>query len=384
MPRHKFKTLSLAIILSLSGHAPAARVAVRGAAQKNAPRRLYSAASAARDREIAARFAPTFYQGLGERKRGDYITNFNFDGDWRGDNNWTNAGDQKFRLKAYVYYAVSETTTHFFIHYAVFHPQDYKGGEVRGPILSEAIREGVRRGGKYDPTGLSGKAVLAHENDMEGCLIVVSKNGGGLERAEVVYVETLSHDRFLKYSRAGGAQNNSGQVRVEAERPQLYVEPKGHGIEAFHGGEKQTPRGGSLTYQFTGRADDPEARSEGPLGYELLPLYTELWPRARKVPNETFAAGLKLETLMVRVAGKTGQAASRQARLGSFGVAFRGSVGAANMARPPWGWFDREERGLPPGVWFFDPASTVKRHFKLGDEFPNAYVSAPFVGVFRN
>ena len=40
------------------------------------------------DREVAARFAPVFYQALGDKPRSDYITNFDFDGDWRGDNNW--------------------------------------------------------------------------------------------------------------------------------------------------------------------------------------------------------------------------------------------------------------------------------------------------------
>ena len=128
----------------------------------------YAAASVARDREIAAAFAPVFYQALGDDSRADLITNFNFDGDWRGDNNWAHASDKRFKLLAYVYYAVSETPTHFFIHYAVFHPRDYKGGTGAGPLLSGAIREGVQKGGRYDPTGLSSEAVLAHENDMEG------------------------------------------------------------------------------------------------------------------------------------------------------------------------------------------------------------------------
>ncbi len=98
-----------------------------------------------RDRQIASHFAPTFHQGLGDHRRADYVTNFDFDGDWRGDNNWTHADDPRFPLRAYVYYAVSETATHYFIHYALFHPRDYKGGGLRGPLLSEAIREVVRR-----------------------------------------------------------------------------------------------------------------------------------------------------------------------------------------------------------------------------------------------
>ncbi len=311
MPRHKLNAFSLALLLLTSSHA-AARAAPSVAVQKSSSRPARAAADVARDRELAARFAPTFYQGLGERKRSDYLTNFNFDGDWRGDNNWANANDARFRLRAYVYYAVSETPTHYFLHYAVFHPQDYKGGGLRGPLLSEAIREGVRRGGKYDPTGLSGSAVLAHENDMEGCLVVVAKNGNDLDRAEVIYVETVSHDRFLKYAVASDSRNDSARVRVEGQRALLYVEPKGHGIEAFSGGEKQTPEGGVIVYRFTGRADDPEGRGEGSVGYELLSLHTELWPRAqKKAPNETFGAALKLKTLTVRAAQKSGKVGSR-------------------------------------------------------------------------
>src|SRR5678815_5053534 len=89
-----------------------------------------------RDAEIASRFAPVFYQALGDNPRSDYITNFDFDGDWRGDNNWNNAGKKDFALKADIYYSVSETSTHYFIHYGVFHPRDYKGGEKKGAILS--------------------------------------------------------------------------------------------------------------------------------------------------------------------------------------------------------------------------------------------------------
>src|SRR5262245_24661259 len=70
--------------------------------------------------EIAARFAPVFYQALGDKPRSDYVTNFDFDGDWTGDNNWNNAANQKFPLKAFIYYSVAETSTHFFIYYAVF------------------------------------------------------------------------------------------------------------------------------------------------------------------------------------------------------------------------------------------------------------------------
>ncbi|HZH90320.1 MAG TPA: hypothetical protein VEX70_06815 [Pyrinomonadaceae bacterium] len=361
------------------------------AAQKKTPARAVGNmqnADAARDHEIASHFAPVFRQGLGDRRRHDYITNFDFDGDWRGDNNWENADDARFPQRAYVYYAVSETPTHFFVHYAVFHPRDYKGDTAGGRILSEIIREGVRRGGRYDPTGLSSGAVLAHENDMEGCLVVAAKAGAELKAARVVFVETMAHDRFLKYVPADATEGGAREfdvVRLDASgRPILYVEPKGHGVFAFDGGEKQTPSSGSLVYAFAGRADDPDKVPTGEIGYALLPLSTTLWPRARGGVNQTFGAVQGYGTRSFSAAQAPAQSAKRlSVNLGNLGTAFRGNKGAPNAARPPWGWFDRSDRQGAPGEWFFDPAATIKRHFKLDDDFSVAYTHAPFLGVTR-
>jgi hypothetical protein len=376
--------LLLMLLLSSLAVPPPCFAQTKKASVKLAKSKPAAASADRRDREIAARFAPIFRQALGERRRSDLITNFDFDGDWRGDNNWSRAEDEKFRLKAFVYYAVSETPTHYYIHYAVFHPQDYKGGGTRGAVLSEAIREGVRLGGKYDPTGLSQDAVLAHENDMEGCLVVVVKSGDDSARATVAFVETLAHDRFLKYVTERNARAGFKTARMDGQRAILYVEPKGHGISAYDDGDElKSSRGGALEYRFEGRADDAEGRSSGAVGYELLPIFNTLWPRARKSPNATFGAKHDYGSVSVSVAGKSGKAVSRRVKLGELGAAFAGGVGARNAARPPWGWFDRDEREQPLGAWFFDPASVIKRHFNLGNDFSNAYLHAPFLGVRR-
>jgi hypothetical protein len=371
----------------------------------------YGAASSRRDRDIAALFAPVFYQRLGDHPRADLITNFDFDGDWRGDNNWTNTDDQRFALRAYIYYAVSETPTHIFIHYALFHPRDYKGGGMGGPLLSGAIREGVRRGGRYDPTGLSSGAVLAHENDLEGCLVVASKSGDDPARARVVYVETLGHDHFQKYLTEDKVAANFKQVRTEGQRPLLYVEPKGHGVSAYDGTEREsrevkdakepkdvkeskeskdlkesneTKAHKMLVYRFAGKAGDAMLADVREVGYELLPLYSTLWPRARGGANQTYGRADEFGPLTVGVAGAAGKASStRRVVLGKLGAAFRGKVGAENAARPPWGWFDRDERDAGAGSWFFDPAATVKRHLNPVEEFSTSYLHAPFLGIFR-
>ena len=340
---------------------------------------------AARERQVAARFAPGFRQALGDHPRADYFTNFDFDGDWRGDNNWKNADDTRFHLRAYVYFAVSETATHFYAHYALFHPRDYKGGSKAGPLLSDAIREGVRRGGQYDPTGLSAEAVLAHENDMEGCLVVAEKDGEDPARARVILVETLAHDRFHKYAPEGtDAPASFERVRLEGQSPLLFVEAKGHGVLAYEGGDKQEPRRGTLVYTYAGRAEDPEAfgKEKEAVGYELVPLYDTIWRRALAGSKETFGEVADYGALSFEAAGAK-RPPKRAKKLGRLGASFRGDLGAPNAARPPWGWFDRSERGRPRGEWFFDPAATAKRHLGRGADFSTAYLHAPFLGLFR-
>jgi hypothetical protein len=343
-----------------------------------------------RDLELASLFAPVFYQALGEKPRSDYITNFDFDGDWRGDNNWNNAENDRFPLKAYVYYSVSETSSHLFIHYAVFHPRDYKGGERKGAILSELMREGAKRGSKYDPTGLAEETALAHENDMEGCLIVAAKRGNNLSLARVIFVETLHHNLFSKYLAGEAGPRDFGTVKIEGQRVLLYVEPKGHGIQAYDGGEKQTAKKRLLVYRFAGKAEEPKENEEDSISYDLVPIQSTLWSRARMQANSQVRDGKENRTditygafhdygqVTVNVLQPNGRAGERKITVGKLGFAFLGKVGGQNMARPPWGWFDRNTRDEPLGLWFFDPAKIIKRDFKLDRSFSTTYARRPF------
>lgn len=346
-----------------------------------------AASQTARDREIAGAFAPVIYQALGDKPRSDYITNFDFDGDWRGDNNWKRAEDQKFPLKAYVYYSVAETATHFFIHYAMFHPRDYKGGERKGLILSELIREGVKHGGKHDSTGLLDEAGVAHENDLEGCLVVVEKKGSELSRGRVVYVETLHHSEFSRYLPTETGSKGFGVFRLDAGRVLLYSEPKGHGIEAYLGDDKQTAKKAFLIYKFTGKAENPEQQQDGSVGYDLVPIQTSLWANAVKPltqgSNLTYGKTHDYGLITISLAQPGGEAVARNIKLGRIGSAFLGNTGGLNMARPPWAWFDKTERERPLGLWFFDPATVIKRDFQMDASFSTAYVRLPFWAVGR-
>lgn len=328
----------------------------------------------ARARAVAAIFAPIFYQALGEEPRYDYITNFDFDGDWTGDNNWDNAANHKHPLAAWTYYAVRETSTHYFLHYAVFHPRDYKGGLGRGTLLSRVLRIGVKPAASIDPTGRAQEIALAHENDLEGCLITVEKNGPDPRQGKVVFVETLAHNSFLKYLPEGNEKEGFGTFSLQGRRVKLYIEPRGHGIEAYGPTEAQRKEK-LLVYTFTGLAEVPDDKEPKTTGYNLAPIATTLWPEALRGVTPTYAETEDYGMLLLEEASPDGKLTERKQRIGRIGSAFRGKTGGTNLARPPWGWFDAKDKGQPLGEWFFDPARTIRRHFALPQDFSVAYIS---------
>ncbi|MFN7929120.1 MAG: hypothetical protein U0Y68_14475 [Blastocatellia bacterium] len=337
---------------------------------------------AALDKQIAAQFAPVIYQGLGDQPRFDYITNFDFDGDWKGDNNWTNAGGKTYPLRAYVYFSVIETATHYFVHYAAFHPRDYKGGLGKSTLVDILIKEGVRRAGK-DPTGLADDVALSHENDLEGCLIVAEKHGNDLQQAVVQYVETLAHNRYLKLHPAEVRTGEGAVVQMKDQHPMLFAEPKGHGISQYTGSREQLKSSaqGTLVYSYSGNAENPEATRGDTIGYELLSMYDTLWPKAQAGENDTFGEAADFQNFKVAMHKLDGSDANVDQKIGKIGSAFRGTVGFKNKARPPWGWFDESEKDRPRGEWFFDPAGVIARHFSLPQTFAQGYTYHPYLKI---
>jgi Zn-dependent protease with chaperone function len=326
----------------------------------------------AKDREVAALFAPVFYQGLGDEPRYDYITNFDFDGDWRGDNNWANAANKEYPLKAWVYYSVRETRTHYFIHYAVFHPRDYKGGSRTGKLFSKVIRTATKPAASVDPTGRASEAVLAHENDLEGCLVVVAKHGDGPQHGKVVFVQTLAHNNFLKYVPENEPREGFDTVALQGRRVKLFIEPKGHGIEAYRPDTYPTKLR-MLVYIFTGQAQTPKDNPSQPAGYDLAPIATTLWAEAQRGITPAYAEVEDFGIVLLDMADGDREQESVW-KVGRIGSAFRGNVGGANLARPPWGWFDAKDKSQPLGQWFFDPARVVRRDYGLDPSFPVAYL----------
>lgn len=325
------------------------------------------------DAELAFHFAPTLYQDLNSsfpRSIGDLPMRFDYDGDWLGSNNWENlhrvmawqrqeriapdgGNPLGYDLGAYLYYAVVESARHWFITYAVFHPQDWSDDFFQ------------KRGSQ-------------HENDMEGAVLTVEKDGSRFGKPLVLM--TQAHGQFFLYSASADVRPaespGRGTLLLDGDRPRIYSECEGHGIAAgkeqrdikygrvslmpqkmkrIHLGEggptKDFAGGDGLVFVAAGKgeyawapgsgrnAKDPGRRT---VGYALRPL-DELWSR-RQAP----------ETMM-RFKSFRGARFDSAAAIG-----FSFNDRRDGLANPPWGWSGKRSSA---GELFFDPAWVVSRHF---------------------
>ncbi|MBI4424428.1 MAG: hypothetical protein HY554_11900 [Elusimicrobia bacterium] len=286
---------------------------------------------------LAGRHAPVVRLGLGPEPKADYLARFDFDGDWAGANNWANL--ERFPLPAYVYYDVRETRTHYFLTYAFFHPRDYK-------------------------------LVGGHENDLEGVVLTVQKDGGRFGGFRLL--ETLAHASIQPYSSEPGVTNGrkalKGPAPLDAEgRVTLFIEPRGHGVHEGHAPlDVDEALAGELTYVYRGVAEDPAGRRDGSFGYALLPI-DELWRRRGQAGrDQTFSRPFAYE-------------GSRFAFREPIPGAFTGRVGGDDKASPPWGWRDVFDRGVRRGDWFLDPAHAASTHVAFAEPFSLEYLHNPYL-----
>jgi hypothetical protein len=313
---------------------------------------LFCASAAAAEnpeyRRLASHYAPVVYQ---ETKSSvlDYITKFDYDGDWVGTNNWRNA--YLYDLAGYVYYSVIESTNHYFITYAFFHPRDYTARPFEG----------------FAPK-------TEHENDMEGCTLTIEKDGSPNGRP--ILLETLAHDHFYTYSNAQYRRVQSGRARLDGsivfldredlmhpKQPGIYIEPEGHGVTGA--GSEVLQSGYSfpgVIYRFTGRgAEVPESNLDPDVSYELISMEETLWQRRFDV-GTTYCCS----DPYVFPGGAAG----------AFGSAFNGPVGGC-AAKPPWGW-DQADDNIVKGDWFRDPLKAYRTQLQIAG-FDGDYVWNPYL-----
>ena len=275
-------------------------------------------------RQLAEYWAPIWWQDTDKDDfRADYITNFDFDGDWNPLNNWDNL--PQFELKAYIYYWVAETMTHWFIGYADFHPRDWSDG-ITAP---------------WDQ----------HENDMEGCLLVIQKIDGSygqfvlmITRAHMDLYSFKDYDNSLSNRVTTGHEDIDGDVEFEEHHPHIYVKAEGHAVFGDLRWEKKGfPGGNGVVYRYTGQAEEPQNGDDRNVGYDLVDI-GDLW--AKRHDSDIFY---------------------------EFGT-FRGDDWGANKANAPWRWDDKDDGEVYADQLFIDPAYLVDYYHDGLEDFSHDYI----------
>ncbi|MCC6264375.1 MAG: hypothetical protein IT169_12420 [Bryobacterales bacterium] len=298
---------------------------------------------------LVEHYAPFIAQETWFTVKADSLSRFDYDGDFHGDNNWDNLG--KGSSQAYVYYAVMETGTHWFLHYNFFHPRDY----------SDVCALGT-----------------CHENDNEGLILAVRKDGTAFGKLEAM--ESLAHNLLFSYvadERIGErAQNLDGAlVLYEGSHPMIFIEAGGHGVAGAADGklslydsvvQRWLPGSTGITYVYKGKAERPMHAGAEKVGYALLPIYEHWWLRA--IDGSGRAERMFADYYTYAPLGDR-----PLTPVNPIPAAFLGVAKAANKARPFWGWFD--DRTLKQGIlaqgqWALDPAYSFTRNLHFPDELP--------------
>jgi hypothetical protein len=305
----------------------------------------------------AYEFAPYHYQDVDDddQARGiksgpaDFITRFDFDGDWRATNNWEdlepfvvayqdgppNAPDGP---PAHAYYSVAETSTHWFFVYLFFHPRD------------------------WDDHGSQ-----EHENDSEGLLAIVRKDGTTLGRLDGIV--TVAHEDFFSYVREGspleaGDETIDGDLATNAGHPLTAQEAKGHGLLAWPEVEDFTgePDQDGVIYRPFGDPGIPDSANDRSVSYELIDILAPggLWQKQITFEDETYGAWGTFR-------GDTGG-----------GCGDSGGECATDAAHAPWRWDDEDDGPVLMGEMALDPAHLACEYFD-GVTFATTYVQNRYI-----
>jgi len=292
--------------------------------------------------DLAYQHAPVHYQDVdrtgshGLSGKADYITAYDFDGDLNAKNNWDNIANSSRKGNAVGYYSVVETSTHYFITYAFFHPRDWTD---------------IWFLYHFDE----------HENDLEGVLTVVKKDNSTYGTA--IGAVTIFHSDFYSYKASNseltnGSEDIDGTLTTQnhngINRFKTSAEAKGHGIKAH---AKQQPGGSDYVVYFPSKttSEHPSDIYDRNVKYKLVNIFENggMW-------DQRFNTNLF-----------------------SNAKSFQKSYGSGS-ANAPWNWDDKDDggnQGLLAGGIAYYPAHLVDEYFNGLGNFSKTYIYNPYLGI---
>lgn len=309
---------------------------------------------------LAEYYAPFIAQETWFNPKADYLARFDYDSNWKGDDNWENL--RQGSSQAFVYYAAMETETHWFLIYNFFHPRDYSDVCIVG---------------------------TCHENDNEGLILTVRKDNSKFGKLEVM--ETLAHNNIYTFTNEKkikkGVHDIDGKLDLyENQRPIIFIEAGGHGVlgsshkTSFFLAEKMDfKQNTGVTYTYKNKAERPSFANDRNVGYALLPIYDEWYSKGFQLTdkvNETFENFFVYEPFGNRP----------KANAKFIAGAFKGRTASNNMAKPFWAWHDnktKKKNVLNTGQWALDPAYSISVNLEFPKDKPVSlkYIFNPYLEI---
>ena len=325
--------------------------------------------------ELARYWAPVIYQDTDPDPlwnpdgKKDYITKFNYDDNYNGNDNSDNV--LIFPLTAYIYFDVRETETHYYITYAFFHPCDRS--IITLPLENQNERRPVAENQLAD----------THENDLEGVVYCIKKNGSmGILRSCV----TICHlDLYTFYIHPDpgivmGSEHldtegpNDSLLYIVNSKPVVFIEEGGHGVGnifralesdpdgdiSFDGVDKYKFRGDDgIIYRLVSPGGSPQIpynQNDRDVRYDLLSIEGMWnWQIAPPDGNRPFSDDTFDYT------------SSNGCHISYLKRYFDSNDLYGPAANPPWAW-GGDGAEISDGDFFLDPAFTFSRIFPRFDD----------------
>ncbi|MES2773300.1 MAG: hypothetical protein V4722_03900 [Bacteroidota bacterium] len=306
--------------------------------------------------ELAFHYAPIHYQDTdNSNPKADYITSVNYDNNWNTIDNWDNINNAP--LAATVYYSIVETCTHWYILYAFYHPRDWD---------------------EY--------ATSEHENDLEGIIQMIRKDGTPYGKMEGAI--TIAHWDLYSFTPRSSPLSNGGEgidgtLRASefegSAHPLTSQEAKGHGLKAYpHIGDFSGKEGedGIIYYPSRTTAQVPTSGNDRRVLYKLVDIFAPggLWAHQLSdigVPRENASVFVGFGSFKGDGTGGCGD--------GGGGTAWCSIDGAD----APWKW-DGKDTDSHRGDFALDPANLFQKFYSGLGNFDTRYLNNQYLSDLKN
>jgi len=318
---------------------------------------------------LARAYGPTIYQEIGS-PRIDTFTRYDFDGDLNPRNNLDRAvGAQP----AYVYYAVVETPSHFFITYLLYYP----GTELRAGVLAEHDLIGVQ------------VIVAKADDDPIGELRAWST----FYRANTLTYFALPPGSYPDDVSVGSPVNQrlNPIFFEDGRRPAIFIKA-GHHSPCLPGGDpvgRCVPAAGDtapFAPTLAGAVFRPDTEADtyvagadnSNLAYALLPFDDHFWVYRNRTAGDAAIFG---GTINYRAPSEGGDDGTRPGDGRAFPTSLEFEHDGTSYGDLPFAFARADTFPSDTGVWFIDPAFYTQDLLTISDEIDLDYCFNPYLSI---